>query len=113
MIHRVKVERDQEVVSTIESAAAALGVTNAALTLIGAVHEASISVMRKSDASTDLVCDYAQPFELSGTGEITNGKVHIHATLAGEDVVVAGHLHEATVRDFFVHAYLTPVAATS
>jgi dihydrofolate reductase/predicted DNA-binding protein with PD1-like motif len=108
-VHLVKVGRDQEVLATIGRAVARLGVTDAAITLVGAVHEARVSVMRKSDAFDDLVRDYAQPFELTGTGEVSGGTVHLHATLAGEDLVVSGHLHAATVRDFFVHAYVTPL----
>ncbi|MBB4753396.1 hypothetical protein [Actinoplanes lobatus] len=42
-------------------------------------------------------------------GEVVDGKVHLHVTLAGEDIVVAGHLHRATVRDFFVRAYVSPL----
>jgi dihydrofolate reductase/predicted DNA-binding protein with PD1-like motif len=108
-VHLIKVGKDQEVLATIGRAVAALGVTDGAITLVGAVHEARVSVMRKSDALDDLIRDYAQPFELTGTGEITGGTVHLHATLAGEDLVVAGHLHAATVREFFVHAYVTPL----
>jgi dihydrofolate reductase len=108
-VHLIKVGSGQEVLATIGRAAAELGVTDGSITLVGAVHEARVSVMRKSDALDDLVRDYAQPFELTGTGEIADGVVHLHATLAGEDLVVAGHLHAATVREFFVHAYVTPL----
>jgi dihydrofolate reductase/predicted DNA-binding protein with PD1-like motif len=108
-VHLVEVGRGQELVATIGRAVARLGITDGAITLVGAVHEARVSVMRKSDALDDLVRDYAQPFELTGTGEITGGAVHLHVTLAGEDLVVAGHLHSATVREFFVHAYVTPL----
>ena len=108
-MYLVKVEKDQEVLATLAAAAAELGVTDGAITLIGAVHEATVSVMRKSDALDDLLREYAQPFELTGTGEITAGQIHVHVTLAGEDLTVAGHLHSATVRDFFVHAYVSPL----
>jgi predicted DNA-binding protein with PD1-like motif len=105
----VKVEKDQEVLATLGEAVADFGITEGSITLIGAVHESRVSVMRKADALDDLIRDYAQPFELTGTGEIAGGKVHVHVTLAGEDLVVAGHLHSATVRDFFVHAYISPL----
>ncbi|MEU4237295.1 hypothetical protein [Actinoplanes sp. NPDC026619] len=49
--------------------------------------------------------------ELSGTEEVVAGQVHLHVTLAGEDVTVAGHLHGAVVGGFFVRAYLTAVRA--
>jgi predicted DNA-binding protein with PD1-like motif len=49
--------------------------------------------------------------ELSGTGEVVDGKVHVHVTLGGEDLTVAGHLHRAVVGGFFVRAYVTTVSA--
>jgi uncharacterized protein len=110
-LHLVKVGKDQEVLATIGAAVADLGITDGSITLIGAVHEATVSVMRKSDALDDLLREYAQPFELTGTGEVASGAVHVHVTLAGEDLTVAGHLHSATVRDFFVHAYVMPMQA--
>jgi len=112
-VYLVKVEKDQEVIAALGAAIAELGVTDGAITLIGAVHEARISVMRKSDALDDLIRDYAQPFELTGTGEVVDGKVHVHVTLAGEDLTVAGHLHAATVREFFVHAYVSPLGVSA
>ncbi len=111
-MYLVKVEKDQELLATLGAAVADLRIVDGAITLIGAVHEATISVMRKTDALDDLPRDYAQPFELTGSGEVTDGKVHVHVTLAGEDVTVAGHLHAAWVRDFFVHAYVTPLATS-
>jgi len=108
-VHLVKVEKDEEVLAIIGAAVAALGVTDAAITLIGAVHECTVSVMRKNDALDDLIREYSQPFELTGTGEVVDSKVHVHVVLAGEDITVAGHLHSATVRDFFVHAYVSPL----
>jgi predicted DNA-binding protein with PD1-like motif len=65
--------------------------------------------MRTNDALDDLIRDYDQPFELTGTGEVVAGQLHLHVTLYGEDVTVGGHLHAATVRDFFVHGYVTEV----
>jgi predicted DNA-binding protein with PD1-like motif len=59
---------------------------------------------------SDYLRSYDQPSELTGTGEVVDGKVHLHVTLAGEDVVAAGHLHRAMVRTFFVHAYVTPLS---
>jgi len=108
--HALTVGKDEEVLETLQAAVTAAGIRHASVTLVGAVHECRISVMRKSDALDDLVRDYAQPFELSGTGEVTDGNVHLHVTLYGEDVTVGGHLHSATVRDFFVHAYVTEVS---
>jgi uncharacterized protein len=105
----VHVGRDEEVLESITRQAKEHGVTDAALTLIGAVQECTVSVMPKGDPLDDIVTDYNQPFELSGTGEVIDGKVHVHVTLGGDGVVVAGHLHRATVRDWFVRAYIQPI----
>jgi uncharacterized protein len=103
------VGRGEEVLTSIARPAKTRGVTDASVTLIGAVQECTVSVMPKTDALDDIVTDYDQPFELSGTGEITDGKVHVHVSLGGDGVVVAGHLHRAMVRDWFVRAHIQPV----
>ncbi|GIF03205.1 PCC domain-containing protein [Actinoplanes siamensis] len=108
-MHLIKVGKGDEVLGTVGEAVAELGITAAAITLIGAVQTATVSVMKKDDAQTDYLRTYDQPLELSGTGEVTDGKVHLHVTLYGEDFVTGGHLHAATVQDFFVHAYVNPL----
>ncbi|GAB1688797.1 PCC domain-containing protein [Krasilnikovia sp. M28-CT-15] len=105
----VTVEKDQEVVETVGAAVAARGVRNGSISLIGAVQECTVSVMNKDDALFDRLRSYDQPFELTGTGEVVDGSVHLHVVLAGEDVTAAGHLHRAVVRDFFVRAYISPL----
>lgn len=109
--HVVQVNKDQEVLQVLQEEVDELGLSNAVITLIGAVKEAEVSVMAKEDESIDYVRRYSQPMELSGTGEVTDRKVHLHVTLAGEDITAAGHLHRAVVGGFFVRAYLTPVGA--
>jgi predicted DNA-binding protein with PD1-like motif len=103
----VTVERDQEVLETLSAAVADLGIRDGSVSLIGAVQECTVSVMHKDDALSDRLRTYDQPFELTGTGEVVDGRVHVHVVLAGEDVTAAGHLHRAVVRDFFVRAYIT------
>jgi predicted DNA-binding protein with PD1-like motif len=106
----VSVGKGQEVIETITRDAEMRGVQNAAIvSLIGAVQECRVSVMPKGDPLDDIVTTYGQPFEMTGTGEIVDGKVHIHAVMGGEDGPVAGHLHWAKVQDWFVHAYVMPV----
>lgn len=106
------VEPGNEVMQTLRRLAAEQGLKNAAIvSLIGAVDACAISNMPAADAHADIITEYQQPCELSGTGEITDGAVHIHAVLGREgDVAVSGHLHWANVETFFVHAYLLPVA---
>ena len=109
--HVVQVNKDQEVLQVLQEKVDQLDLGGAVITLIGAVKEADVSVMAKEDESIDYVRRYSQPMELSGTGEVTDGKVHLHVTLAGEDITAAGHLHRAIVGNFFVRAYLTTVGA--
>lgn len=108
-MYLVTVEKDQEVLETLSAAVAELGVRDGSITLIGAVQESTVSVMHTDDALTDRLRSYDQPFELTGTGEVVDGQVHVHVVLAGEDVTAAGHLHRAMVRAFFVRAYISPV----
>ncbi|MCY1144692.1 DUF296 domain-containing protein [Actinoplanes sp. Pm04-4] len=105
--HVVQVEQDREVLQVVQGEVDRLGLSSAAITLIGAVKEAEVSVMAKDDENVDHVRRYEQPMELSGTGEVVAGRVHLHVVLGGEDVTVAGHLHRAVVGGFFVRAYLT------
>jgi predicted DNA-binding protein with PD1-like motif len=105
------VKPGEEVMETLTRRAAEEGITDGAVvSLIGAVDTAAISNMSADDAGRDIVTEYRQPLELSGTGEIRDGKVHIHVVLGREgDVAVAGHLHQARVETFFVHAYTLPL----
>lgn len=106
----VQVYRGQEVIETIAREASKLGITAASISPIGAVQQATVSVMKKDQPKTDYLRDYDQPLEVTGTSEITDDGVHLHVTLAGEDLILADHLHAATVRDVFVRAYATPLA---
>jgi hypothetical protein len=66
--------------------------------------------MPADDATTDTITDYDLPAEMTATGEIVDGVVHIHAAMAVDgDRAVAGHLHRAVVRTHFARAYLLPV----
>ncbi|GHJ46947.1 hypothetical protein Cs7R123_42890 [Catellatospora sp. TT07R-123] len=104
----VSVQPGQEVMETIATQLAERGVTDGAVvSLIGAVDECCISNMPADDASKDILTEYRQPFELTGTGEIKDGKVHLHVVLGREgDAALAGHLHWARVETFFVNAYV-------
>jgi predicted DNA-binding protein with PD1-like motif len=65
--------------------------------------------MPKGYPLDDILTTYEQPFEMTGTGEVTDGKVHIHSVMGGEGATIAGHLHWAKVQDWFVHAYVVPL----
>ncbi len=79
----------------------------AIVSLIGAVDSFTVSTMPADDASKDILTDYRQPAEMSGTGEIIDGTVHVHAVMAVEgDRAVSGHLHRAKVGTWFARAYV-------
>jgi predicted DNA-binding protein with PD1-like motif len=101
----------EEVMDSLGRQLADRGVRNAAVaSLIGAVDSYCISNMPKGDATDDILTEYEQPAELSGTGEVIDGKLHLHAVLGTEgDLALAGHLHWAKVETHFVRAYIVPI----
>ncbi|MGH3800273.1 MAG: PCC domain-containing protein [Pseudonocardiaceae bacterium] len=102
--------RNAELMETVTKEAKRLDIANGAIvSLIGAVDGFTISTMPKHDATKDVITNYTLPAEMTGTGEITNGTVHIHAVMAIEgDQAVAGHLHRAEIGTFFARAYVIP-----
>jgi uncharacterized protein len=102
--------RHAELMETVAKEAKRLAITNGAIvSLIGAVDSFTISTMPKHDATNDIITNYSLPAEMTGTGEITNGTVHIHAVMAIEgDQALAGHLHHAEIETFFARAYIIP-----
>lgn len=114
-MHLVSVASGEEVIETLNRKLDELGITNGAIvSLIGAVEACAISTMPKDDPGKDHVTEYTQPLELSGTGEIKDGKVHIHVVCGAEgNHTISGHLHWATVKTFFVNAYVLPLAPGS
>ena len=100
--------RNGELLETIARQATELGITNGAIvSLIGAVDSFTVSTMPADDATRDTVTDYTLPAEMSGTGEIVDGTVHVHAVLAVEgDRAVSGHLHRAQIGAWFARAYV-------
>lgn len=110
-MHVIEVH-DDELVAAVARRAGELGVTDGAIvSLIGAVDSFTVSTMPAGDPSRDVVTSYELPAELSGTGEIVDGTVHLHAVLAvAGDRAVSGHLHRAQVGAWFVRAYLQPMS---
>ena len=97
-----------ELIETVAKEAERLGITNGAIvSLIGAVDGFTISTMSERDATEDILTEYQVPAEMSGTDEIVNGTVHIHAVMAVEgDKALSGHLHRAKIGTFFGRAYV-------
>ncbi len=106
--YKFKVEKGQEVMKTLEESFKKHNLKEGAIvSVIGAVDECCISNMPKEDAMKDILTEYKEPFELSGTGEIKEGKPHIHCTLSRkDDVALHGHLHWAKIKNWYVAAYV-------
>lgn len=104
--------RDAELIETLNGEVKNLGISRGAIvSLIGGVDRFTVSTMPAGDPTTDIVTSYDLPAELSGTGEITDGVVHVHAVLAVEgDRAIAGHLHQADVGTWFARAYVIEVS---
>ncbi len=100
--------REGELLDQLEQAARDKGITAAAIvTLIGAADSFTLSTMLADDATKDVLTDYDMPAEMTATGEIVDGKPHIHAVMAVEgDRAISGHLHRAQIGTHFARAYL-------
>ncbi len=107
----LSVATGEEVMETISRKLEELDILNGAVvSLIGAVEGCAISTMSMDDPAENLIIEYPQPLELSGTGEITDGKLHLHVIGGAEgNQTVSGHLHWANVKNFCVNAYVLPL----
>lgn len=106
---RVLEVRNAELLESITEQAAKHGITNAVVTLIGAVDNFTVSNMPAGDASGHIVTSYPLPAEMTATGEIVDGKIHIHAVMSIQgDRGVSGHLHQAQIDTWFARAYVEP-----
>ncbi|KKP67617.1 MAG: hypothetical protein UR68_C0008G0018 [Candidatus Roizmanbacteria bacterium GW2011_GWA2_35_19] len=99
-----KINKGQEVIDVLNKGFKKINLNKGAIvSVIGAVDECCISNMPKEDAKKDILKTFKEPMELSGTGEIRDGKAHIHCTLSKEEnVALHGHLHWAKVEAWYV-----------
>lgn len=102
---------DGELMRALTDQLAVLGVARGAIvSLIGGADSFTISTMPAGDATKDVVTDYALPAEMSATGEIVDGKPHVHAVMAVEgDRAISGHLHAARIGTWFARVYVIEV----
>jgi hypothetical protein len=102
--------RNGELIESITRQAAQQGITHAAIVaLIGAVDSFTVSTNPAGDPTAHTLSGYPLPAEMTGTGEIIDGKPHIHGVLAVQgDRAIAGHVHKAQIGTFFARAYVIP-----
>jgi predicted DNA-binding protein with PD1-like motif len=100
--------RNAELMESITKQAAEHRITNAAIVaLIGAADSFTVSTNPAADASGHTITSYPLPVEITATGEIIDGKPHIHAVMAIQgDPAVAGHLHKAQIGTWFADAHV-------
>ena len=105
---KIEIKKGEEIVEKVSKVIKERNIQSASLTLIGGVDNCCISTMPKSDAKKNVLTEYHEPLELSGTGDVVDGILHIHVNLGREDKsTLMGHLHWGKVATWFVHAYIT------
>src|SRR5438309_2305075 len=102
---KIEVKPGQEVIATVTKQLKEKEIQEGAIvSVVGAVDSCCISTMPKEDAKRDILTEYHQPLEMSGTGEVHEGKPHIHAVFGQEgNTAIFGHLHWGKVENWFVH----------
>jgi uncharacterized protein len=100
--------RNAELMAELARRAKEDGIKNAAIiSLIGAVDEFVLTTMPMLDPLVDVPLSMTAAAEMSGTGEIVDGSVHVHASMAVEGGrVIGGHLVSAQVQSHFARIYL-------
>lgn len=105
---KFKIEPGQEVMETLEAELKLQHIqVGAIVSVLGGIDECCISNMSQHDPKQDILTEYNVPMELSGTGEVIDGKPHLHCTLSREgDMALHGHLRWAKVRTWFVLVFV-------
>ncbi|HTF53201.1 MAG TPA: DUF296 domain-containing protein [Pseudonocardia sp.] len=100
--------RNAELMESITKQAAEQGIANAAIVaLIGAIDSFTVSTNPAGDPTAHTYSNYPLPAEMTATGEIVDGKPHIHAVMAVQgDRTIGGHLHKAYLGTSFARAYV-------
>ena len=102
--------RKAELMESIAEQAAGQGITDGAIVaLIGAIDSFTVSSPPIGDPTAHTYSSYPLPAEMTATGEIVDGKPHIHAVMAVQgDRAIGGHLHTAHLGTSFARAYVIP-----
>jgi uncharacterized protein len=102
--------RNAELMESITKQAAEQGISYAAIVaLVGAIDSFTVSTNPADDPTAHTYSAYSLPAEMTATGEIVEGRPHIHAVMAVQgDRAIAGHLHKAQIDTSFARAYVIP-----
>jgi predicted DNA-binding protein with PD1-like motif len=109
----ITVRPGEEIIGTVTRHLSEQGITTGVIvSVIGAVDSCAISNMPANDSRSDLVTEFSEPFEMSGTGEVRDGEPHIHCVVSGEgNRTFGGHLHRGMVGSWFVNVYVAPISS--
>jgi uncharacterized protein len=98
--------RNAELMESITKQAAEQGIAYAAIV---AIDSFTVSTNPAGDPTAHTYSNYPLPAEMTATGEIVDGKPHIHAVMAVQgDRTIGGHLHKAYLGTSFARAYVIP-----
>ena len=102
-----KIKPDEEIMEVLIRKFKERKLTRGAIiSVIGATESCMIS-NTPDDPKVDVTTEYNVPLELSGNGEIRDGKPHIHCTLSSKDnIALHGHLHWAKVRAWYITVFV-------
>ena len=108
---KIEIKSGEEVIENLSRQIKKAGIKQAAIvSIIGALDSFALSTMPKTDGKKVVVNEFHEPVELTGTGEIENGKPHLHVTVGREDAsALMGHLEWGKVKDWFIHVYIMPL----
>ena len=104
----IDIRDTSDLVPQLEEVLREKGITDGAIvSMIGAFDSCQISNMDKGDAFKDHIEAYDIPLEVSGSGYVENGKVHIHVVASSnKGETYAGHLHSASVFSWFIRLFV-------
>ena len=91
---KIRIEPGEEIIEVVTRTLQEKDIKEGSIvSIVGAVDECCISTMPKKNAKKDILTEYHEPLEISGTGEVHEGKPHMHAVLGREgNIALFGHL---------------------
>lgn len=110
-IHKVVVGPGEELLAKTQAYCHERSIKDAAIvSVVGAFDASCIHTMQRNDAKQTVMTTINEPVELSGTGEVVDGTVHIHAVLSKENCeTLSGHLEWGKVESWFAHVYIATI----
>jgi len=108
ILKKYRIEKGEELIAGLSKHLKEDSISKGAIvSLLGGISSCKIHTMPKSDPTKSITAEFNEPLELSGTGSIENGEIHIHAVFGREDKsAIMGHLHWAEIDTWFVDVHV-------